>query len=179
MRTQPRAAVLAVSAALMPWVWMQPALADPAANQLPTGGQVAAGTANISTAGSKMQIDQATDKAILNWQTFSIGSSAWVNFSQPSASSVALNKVLGNNPSEIFGRLSANGQVFLSNPSGVLFAPSASVDVGSLFATSLSITDQDFLAGRYNFYNSGSAGSVVNQGTIITTNGYAALAGPQ
>src|SRR5712692_334143 len=179
MRTQPRAAVLAVSAALMPWVWMQPAAADPAANQLPTGGQVTAGTANISSAGSKMQIDQATDKAILNWQTFSIGSSAWVNFSQPSASSIALNRVLGNNPSEIFGRLTANGQVFLSNPSGVLFAPSASVDVGALFATSLSINDQDFLAGRYNFYNSGNAGSVVNQGTIITTNGYAALAGPQ
>src|SRR6266571_1514885 len=179
MRTRPRAAVLAVSAALMPWVWMQPALADPAANQLPTGGQVTAGTANISTSASKMQIDQATDKAILNWQTFSIGSSAWVNFSQPSASSIALNRVLGNNPSEIFGRLSANGQVFLSNPSGVLFAPSASVDVGSLFATSLSINDQDFLAGRYNFYNSGNAGSVVNQGTIIATSGYAALAGPQ
>src|SRR5712692_9145282 len=166
MRTQPRAAVLAVSAALMPWIWVQPAAADPAPSQLPTGGQVTAGTANISTSGSKMQIDQATDKAILNWQTFSIGSSAWVNFSQPSASSVALNRVLGNNPSEIFGRLSANGQVFLSNPSGVLFAPSASVDVGSLFATSLSITDQDFLAGRYNFYNAGNAGAVVNQAAL-------------
>src|SRR5712664_2719504 len=83
MRTHPRAAVLAVSAALMPWVWMQPAAADPAPNQLPTGGQVTSGTANISTTGSKMQIDQATSKAILNWQTFSIGSNAWVNFSQP------------------------------------------------------------------------------------------------
>jgi len=54
-----------------------------------------------------------------------------------------------------------------------------SVDVGGLFATTLSIADKDFLAGRYNFYNAGGAKSVVNQGNIITTNGYAALAGPQ
>src|SRR5204862_2037096 len=81
--------------------------------------------------------------------------------------------------SEIFGRLSANGQIFLTNPNGVLFGRSASVDVGGLFATTLSIADKDFLAGRYNFYNAGGAGSVINQGNIITANGYAALAGPQ
>src|SRR3989442_11493307 len=86
---------------------------------------------------------------------------------------------MGTNPSEIFGRMTANGQVFLTNPNGVLFAPSASVDVGGLFATTLSIADKDFLAGRYNFYNAGGAKSVVNQGNIVTTNGYAALAGPQ
>src|SRR5205814_5383543 len=127
----------------------------------------------------KLQVDQGTNKAILQWDNFSIGSSAWVNFSQPSASSVALNRVTGTNPSEIFGRLTSNGQVFLTNPNGVLFAPSASVDVGGLFATTLSIADKDFLAGRYNFYNAGGAGSVINQGHIITANGYAALAGPQ
>src|SRR5205814_1821422 len=126
----------------------------------------------------KLQVDQGTNKAILQWDNFSIGSSAWVNFSQPSASSVALNRVTGTNPSEIFGRLTANGQVFLTNPNGVLFGPSASVDVGGLFATTLSISDADFLAGRYNFVNNGGAGTVVNQG-VITANGYAALAGPQ
>src|SRR5205085_11339541 len=117
-------------------------------------------------------------KAILQWDNFSIGSNAWVNFSQPSSSAIALNRVVGNNLSEIFGRLTANGQVFLTNPNGVLFAPSASVDVGGLSATTLSIADSDFLAGRYNFYNAGGAGSVVNQG-VITASGYAALAGPQ
>src|SRR5882672_5317120 len=68
---------LAVAAALLPWAaqttYAQTALAP---NTLPTGGQVTAGTANISTTASKMQIDQSTDKAILNWQTFSIGSGA-------------------------------------------------------------------------------------------------------
>src|SRR3954463_8902674 len=149
-----------------------------ASSTLPTGGQVAAGTATLTYSPNKLQIDQSSNKAILQWDSFSIGSSAWVKFSQPSASSVALNRVGGTNPSEIFGRLTSNGQVFLTNPNGVLFAPSASVDVGGLFATTLSIADRDFLAGRYNFYNAGGAGSVINQG-VITATGYAALAGPQ
>jgi filamentous hemagglutinin family protein len=168
---------LAVAAALVPF--SSAAQAQPAPDTLPTGASIAAGTATISLpGGGKMQIDQTSDKSILNWQSFSIGAGAWVNFTQPSASSIALNRVVGGNASEIFGRLSANGQVFLSNPSGVLFAPGASVDVGALFATTLSITDSDFLAGNYNFFNAGAAGSVVNGGTI-TASGYAALAGPQ
>src|SRR5947207_4298968 len=178
LRTQPRALAFAVGVALVPWTLLNPAYAQIAATTLPTGGTVAAGTASISTAGSSMQVTQSSNSAILNWQTFSIGSSAWVNFSQPSSSAIALNRVLGSNPSEIFGRLTSNGQVFLTNPNGVLFAPSASVDVGGLFATTLSIADKDFLAGRYNFYNAGGAGSVINQG-VITATGYASLAGPQ
>src|SRR5438093_13474880 len=86
---------------------------------------------------------------------------------------------MGTNASEYSGRLKDTGQVFLTAPAGVLFAPSASVDVGGLFATTLSIADKDFLAGRYNFYNAGGAKSVVNQGNIVTTNGYAELAGPK
>ncbi len=179
LRTKPRTLAFAVGAALFPWTFLSPVLAQTTANTLPTGGNVTAGSAAISASGNKLQIDQYSQKAILQWDTFSIGSGAWVNFAQPSSSAIALNRVLGNNPSEIFGRLTANGQVFLTNPNGVLFAPSASVDVGGLFATTLSIADKDFLAGRYNFYNAGGAGSVINQGTIVTANGYAALAGPQ
>src|SRR3954462_5467900 len=178
LRTQPRMLAFAVGAALFPWTFISPVLAQTSATALPTGGQVTAGTATLTYTPNKLQIDQGTNKAILQWDSFSIGSSAWVNFSQPSASSVALNRVAGTNPSEIFGRLTSNGQVFLSNPNGVLFAPSASVDVGGLFATTLAIADKDFLAGRYNFYNAGGAGSVINQG-VITATGYASLAGPQ
>jgi filamentous hemagglutinin family protein len=176
--THPRSIALAVAAAFVPW-FVPAAHAQIAADTLPTGGQVSAGAANISTNGSKMQIDQSTNRAILNWQSFSIGSAAWVNFTQPGASSVALNRVVGNDPSHIFGRFTANGQVFLVNNAGVFFAPGASVDVSALFASTLSITDQDFLAGRYKFFNPGNAGSVVNQGNIVTANGYTALVGPQ
>src|SRR5690349_153008 len=123
-----------------------------AATDLPTGGNVISGTATISTPGAGvMQIDQSSQRAIINWDSFSIGVGAHVNFSQPGASSVALNRVVGGVPSEIFGRLTANGQVFLTNPNGVLFAPGASVEVGSLVATTLSISDHDFLAGTYRF----------------------------
>src|SRR5437763_3488180 len=177
LRTQPR--VMAFAVALLPWSFISPAYADVAPSTLPTGGTVTAGSANISTSGSNMQITQGSSSAILNWQSFSIGSGAWVNFSQPSSSAIALNRVLGNNPSEIFGRLTANGQIFLSNPNGVLFARGAAVEVGALFATTLSIADKDFLARRYNFYNAGGAGAVINQGNMVTANGYAALAGPQ
>src|SRR6267378_6948430 len=179
LHTRPRTIALTVGAALLPWSFLSPAHAEVAPSTLPTGGQVVSGSATITTTGNKLQVDQSSNKAILNWQTFSIGSGGWVNFSQPSSSAIALNRVLGNNPSEIFGRLTANGQVFLSNPNGVLFAPGASVEVGALFATTLSIADKDFLAGRYNFYNAGGAGSVINQGHIVAANGYAALAGPR
>ena len=147
---------------------------------LPTGGEVAAGQATISQpSASSLQITQGTQKAILNWQGFSIGKSEAVNFTQPSASAVALNRVLGSNPSHIFGRLTANGQVFLSNPSGVIFGRTASVDVGGLVATTLSISDSDFLSGNYVFSNGGAAGAVINEGSIVTANGYTALVGPQ
>jgi len=156
-----------------------PALAQVASNTLPTGGQVNAGSAVISTpAAGSMQIDQSSSRAIIDWQSFSIGSAAAVRFNQPGASSVVLNRVNGGSVSEIFGRLSSNGKVFLSNSNGVLFAPGASVEVGSLVATTLSISDADFLADRYTFSNNGSAGAVVNRGTIQTPDGYAALAGP-
>src|SRR5712691_8725685 len=87
---------------------------------LPTGGEVVAGSARISQPNAQtMQINQASQKAILNWQGFSIARSEAVNFLQPNASAVALNRVVGNQPSEIFGTLSANGQVFLVNTNGI------------------------------------------------------------
>ncbi len=151
------------------------------AQTLPSGGQVAAGQATISQpAPGFMQVDQASHKAILNWESFSIGPGGQVNFlQQQGSSSVALNRVLGNNPSQIFGSLTANGRVFLVNPSGILFGPGANVSVGGLVASTLSITDQDFLDGRYVFSNAGGAGSVVNQGSINSFSGYTALLAPQ
>ncbi|MFH1044770.1 MAG: filamentous hemagglutinin N-terminal domain-containing protein, partial [Pseudomonadota bacterium] len=179
-----RHAVLEVRRALMPSgavIGLAALLlgASQLAFALPTGEQVAAGTASVSRPNAQtLQVNQASQKAILNWNSFSIGASEAVNFLQPGASAVALNRVLGNNPSEIFGHLTANGQIFLVNPSGVLFGRGASVDVGGIAATTLGISNSDFLAGNYVFTNGGSAGSVVNQGTISVPSGYAALIGP-
>ena len=76
--------------------------------------------------------------------------------------------------------MTANGQVFLVNPSGVLFGRTAQVDVGGLVATSLNISDSNFLAGRYTFASSGAAGPVINEGTLRATDGgYIALLAPE
>ena len=151
----------------------------PAATQLPTGGQLSAGQASVQQAGAVMSISQSSQNAAINWQSFNVGAQAKVNISQPNASSALLNRVLDANPSQIFGQINANGQVFLSNPSGVYFAPGASVDVGSFTATTHSISDADFMAGKLVFKRNGAAASVENDGSLnAALGGYIALLAP-
>ncbi|MBV2209394.1 MAG: filamentous hemagglutinin N-terminal domain-containing protein, partial [Thermomonas sp.] len=142
-------------------------------NTLPTGGSISVGNGSISTSGSAMTVQQQSQYLAINWQTFDIGSGASVNFLQPNANAIALNRVLGSSTSNIFGKLTGNGQVWLLNPNGVLFGSSAQVNVGGLVASTLGLSDDDFIAGNYRF--SGSGGSVVNQGSVNA--GYAALLG--
>src|SRR5690606_1591825 len=111
-------------------------------------------------------INQSTHRAALNWNGFSIGAGEAVIFRQPSVNAVALNRVVGANPSEIYGTLRANGHVFLINPSGVLFGPGAQVDVAGLVASTLNIANSDFMSGRYVFSGGAGAGAVINQGTL-------------
>jgi len=156
------------------------AAVSPWAAALPEGAQLVAGQASVSTpSANAMVVNQASDKAVLNWQSFNIGAGQSMQFVQPGASSVALNRVIGNGASSIFGSLSANGQVFLINPSGVMFAPGAQVNVGGLVASSLDISNGDFMAGRYSFSGTG-AGTVSNHGSITAARGgYVLLAAPQ
>ena len=143
-------------------------------NALPTGGQVTAGSATINQAGNTLNINQASQKAALNWQNFNIGTNSTVNFVQPNSNAVALNRIGGNSASEIYGHLNANGQVFMMNPNGILFARGSQVNVGGIVATTMQLGDADFLAGNYNFNNAG-AGSVANYGLINATNSVALL----
>lgn len=155
-------------------------LANPAFDQLPTGGQVVAGQASISHNGTDMNISQTSNRAAINWQSFDIGSNATVNFQQPSSSSVALNRVLDGNPSQIFGHLNANGQVFVTNNAGVYFSPTSSVNVGGLVATTNNISDTDFINNVNNFTRDGATGSVINDGSInANIGGYIALLAPE
>lgn len=141
---------------------------------LPEGGQVAAGQAAITTAGSTMTIAQQTAQAIINWQNFGIGSGEAVHINQPNSQAILLNRVIGSNPSEIFGQLTANGQVILVNPNGVFFRPGSSVDVGGLTASTLNIANEDFLKGQLRFAGD-SQNSVINAGSITAQNGYVNL----
>lgn len=141
---------------------------------LPEGGQVAAGQAAITTAGSTMTIAQQTAQAIINWQNFGIGSGEAVHINQPNSRAILLNRVIGSNPSEIFGQLTANGQVILVNPNGVFFRPGSSVDVGGLTASTLNIANEDFLKGQLRFAGD-SQNTVINAGSITAQNGYVNL----
>lgn len=138
----------------------------------PEGGNVVGGTAVIARPDEVTTvIDQASHSAVINWQRFSVGSEEFVVFNQPSAASTVLNRVVGNSMSEIFGHMSANGRVFLINPSGVLFGQGAKVDVGALVATSMNLSNEDFLAGRYVFRGGQNMGAVENAGSITAAEG--------
>lgn len=145
----------------------------------PSGGTVSSGSATITQSAAQTTIKQSSDKAVINWGNFSVGSGSSVRFVQPSASSIALNRVTGTQASVIQGALQANGQVWVLNPNGVLIAPGGQVAASSFLATTRSLTDQQFMAGNYAFTDGGVPGaSVVNQGSIIVAEGgYAVLAG--
>jgi filamentous hemagglutinin family protein len=149
-----------------------------AATALPQGGSVNTGTANISTQGATMAIAQTTDKASINWQSFNVGTGASVNITQHSASSVLLNRVVGNDASQILGKLSANGQLILLNPNGIVFGKDGSVAASSFTASTFGLSDADFMDGFYKYNRNGSTAAVVNQGTIETSaGGFVALIG--
>jgi filamentous hemagglutinin family protein len=162
-----RPAALVLGAALGLPVWAQ----NPAANALPTGANVVAGQASVAQNGSQMTVNQGSSKAIIDWNSFNIGSGAAVQFIQPSTSAVALNRVIAGDASQIQGRLSANGQVWLVNPNGVVFGQGSKVDVGGLVASTLNISNEDFLAGKAVFSRNGATSSVVNRGEITAADG--------
>ncbi len=139
-----------------------------AAQGLPGGLNVQQGQASVNTVGNAMTVTNSSG-AILNWQSFSIGAGNSVRFQQPDVSSKVLNRVTGTDPSSILGSLNSNGSVWLLNPNGVLFGSGARVDVAGLVASTLSLPDADWLAGRYGFTAMpGAAGDVVNDGQIRT-----------
>ena len=142
------------------------------------GGSAAIGQPNAQA----LHISQHTDKAIINWKGFSIDINELVKFAQPSAGSIALNRVTGADPSSILGKLMANGRIFLVNPNGVFFGPSSVVDVAGLLATTFDIKDSDFMAGKFHFeHDPTKTGSfVINKGQIkVSDNGFVFLVASQ
>jgi len=93
---------------------------------------------------NSLTIQQHANDVTLNWASFNIGAGGKVIFQQPASTSIALNRIFSANPSNIFGTLTANGQIYLLNANGFLFGSGASVNVGSLLASSLNITDATF-----------------------------------
>lgn len=119
---------------------------------LPQNGTVAAGASTITQPDTNtMHINQTTDKSIINWQGYSINTNEKVQYFQPGSGSISLNRVTGLDPSYIYGQLSANGQVWVINPNGLLIGNGASINVGSFLGSNLNINDNDFMNGNYKF----------------------------
>ena len=147
------------------------------AQAAPTGGQVVSGTGDITQSGATTTIQQSSQNLSLNWQSFNIASSETVNFLQPNAVAIAVNRIFDTNGTQILGHLNANGQVYLINPNGILFGQGAQVNVGGLVASTLDFNDGD-LNGNTRKFSGNGTGSVINQGTITAANGgYVALLG--
>ncbi len=148
----------------------------------PNGATVVGGAATVQGQGTaSVVVNQTSQNAIINWQTFNIGAGESTKITMPGASSVELDRVTGGlGPSQILGSLFSNGRVFLVNPDGILFGQGAKVNVGGLLATTHDIANSDFMAGRYNFAIPGMPNaSIVNEGSITAqTGGFAALVAP-
>ena len=137
----------------------------------PVGPVVVNGQAAFATRGNVLTVTNSPG-AILNWQQFSIGAGEATRFVQQSAASSVLNRVVGVDPSRILGTLQSNGRVFLINPNGILFGAGAQIDVAGLVASTLRLSNEDFLAGRMIFGGDAtSAGALVNQGRINASAG--------
>jgi len=163
---------ISVTAAAICAAWNVSALAAaPPVNTLPTGGAITYGNATITQNGNTLNINQTSGQAIGSFTTFSIGANAVVDISQPNAAAAFLARVTGSDPSLIYGLLKSNGTVALINQNGILVGPTGVVDVARFIASTLNISDSDFLAGRLTFNNGATAGSVENQGTIKSATG--------
>lgn len=148
----------------------------------PVGGEVVGGSAQISNPDpNTTHIHQATDRAIINWQTYNIAPGQTTQYFQPSSSSISLNRINGlNGGSTIMGNLNANGQVWLINPAGILFGRGAQVNTAGLFATTADIRNEDFMSGNYKFTSDPSFpyGEIVNEGSIkVQARGLVGLVG--
>ena len=158
-----------------------PGHAQPAPNARPTGGSVVVGAAAISQSATNTQINQSSQRAAIDWRSFDVGSQQSVTFSQPSASAVALNRVTGPDPSQIAGRIDANGQIILVNQSGVNFYKGAQVNAAGVMVSTANIHNDTFMAGKLVFDQPGNPNAKIdNQGNItIKEAGLAALVAPQ
>lgn len=149
-------------AAAAPPVLPTPCLGGPCGRNSANTPFVTAGVASAIAQGNNLTVNQQSNSAILNWQNFNIGSGNSVTFNQPSATAAALNRIWSADPSVIAGALKANGQIYLLNQNGIVFANGAQVNVGSLTASTLEISDQLFLKGLL----SGNSGELASGGLL-------------
>jgi filamentous hemagglutinin family protein len=144
----------------------------------PTDPTIVHGTVGFAENGTVLEVTQGSDKAIIDWRSFSIANGEVTRFIQSGSGAIALNRVTGDQASVLNGQLTANGQIFLINPNGILFGAGAQVDVAGLVATTADIDNEAFLAGDYSFNIASplADAAVINEGSINA--GLVALVAP-
>ncbi|MDD5273377.1 MAG: filamentous hemagglutinin N-terminal domain-containing protein [Methylovulum sp.] len=132
----------------------------------PDGAQIINGHVSIDTSTPGVTAITNSPNAIIQWQNFTIAQNEITQFIQQNSQSAVLNRIIGENPSQILGHLVSNGQVLLINPNGIVFGANSVVDTQGLIASSLNLSDQDFLKGNYHFMAGSSSGNIINEGLI-------------
>lgn len=127
------------------------------------------GTVTVTTTVDKMTIKQESDKAQINWKSFDIGQNKEVEFKQPSPNAVAYNRVTGGNASQIQGKLTANGKVYLANPNGVIITKGAEINVAGLLATTkdLEQISENGNGNSYQFTRKTKDGQELKEGKVL------------
>ncbi|MDA7922002.1 filamentous hemagglutinin N-terminal domain-containing protein [Verrucomicrobiales bacterium] len=142
----------------------------------PSGGVVVNGDVTFSGGAGNLQINQGSQKAIIDWADFSIDAGELTQFNQPGSTAAVLNRVTGGNPSAIHGALKANGNVFVINPNGILVGANGTIDVHGLALSTLDVSNGEFLAGGDMVFKGGS-GDITNMGRINAIGGDVFLIG--
>ena len=156
---------LAVAAAFAAGWPLAPGLLVGAAHANPSAPIVKSGGATFQTQGRTLTVTN-TPGAIINWQSFSIGAGETTRFQQQNAASTVLNRVRGQDPSQILGTLSSNGRVFLVNANGIVFGAGSRIDTQGMIASTLNISDDDFKKGYLRFARDGQAGAIQVNGYV-------------
>lgn len=144
---------------------------NPVAWANPQGGSVVAGNVTIGGAGKTLTINQTTNRAIVNWQSFSVGTGETTRIVLPSSLSAILNRVTGSGPSAIAGQISSNGQVYLINPNGIVVGPNGRIDTGAFVASTLNIPNAAFMQGGGMTFMGDSGAGIRVLGKITAANG--------
>lgn len=154
--------------AYLAFLWL--CFSSPSLNANPEGGTVVSGSASFDQQGNSLTVTN-TPGTIINWQDFSIQTEETTRFVQQSSDSAVLNRVVGQDPSQILGKLQSNGRVFIVNPNGIVFGAESVIDVSGLAASTLNLSNEDFLSQNLNFTGDGTNGSLSNEGAITTSEG--------
>lgn len=169
--------------------------ANTQAADLPHGGAVKLG--HVSGAvhgGTALVLNQTSQAAVIEWQSFGIAENHTVVVQQPFRDSVLLNRVMGDEISVIAGTLRAPGSILLVNPNGVHITATGRVATGGFLASSMHIDNDDVYLGNAELHKkvnssmhstkiarmgaTSARGGVCNAGLIqVADGGYVSLTG--